>query len=362
MEAVTGILIFIAGVLFGAAIVWFIKKQDSANLEGIEKQFENVFGNLSRKALSENQKSFLELANSQFESLVKKSEEQLGTKGKLIDVSLQNLNSKLEGLTNRTNELRGKLEESSQGIGRLTDTTSQLRQILSSSQQRGHWGERMVEDILGFIGLAEGINFVKQTGDGNGRPDFTFKLPQNKIVNMDVKFPLAHYEKYVNEQSPAEMDKEKDLFLKDVKNHIITIEKRNYADPAKGSVDYVLMFIPNESIYYFINKEDNNIIDFALKRKIILCSPVTLYAVLSLIHQAVSNFAMEEKAGVIQKHVIEFRSQWIKFVEKMESVGKSIGLAQKSYEELSTTRVRQLEKPMEKIAEMQMGIVEIEGK
>ena len=59
----------------------------------------------------------------------------------------------LEGLTKSTNELKGQMEESNKGITQLSDTTSKLRQILSSSQARGQWGERMVEDILHFIGL-----------------------------------------------------------------------------------------------------------------------------------------------------------------------------------------------------------------
>ena len=69
---------------------------------------------------------------------------------------------------------------------------------LSSSQKRGQWGERIVEDILNVIGLIEGINYTKQGVVESGeRPDFTFKLPKEKIIYMDVKFPLAHYERYI---------------------------------------------------------------------------------------------------------------------------------------------------------------------
>jgi len=346
---------FILGAVFGVFLFRFVRSGEHRATESIQKEFENLFGNLSRQALNENQNSFFQVAKEQFESLLQKSELQMKEKGQLIDTSLQVMNSKLEGLTNRTTELQGKLEESNNGIGRLSETTSQLRQILSSSQQRGQWGERMVEDILNVIGLEKGVNYEKQLSDDNTRPDFTFKLPRDKYVNMDVKFPMAHYENYMITENINEKESEKKQFLKDVRDHIKTIEKRGYADPSKGSVDYVLMFIPNESIYYFINKEDSEVIDFALSKKIILCSPITLYAVLSLIRQAVSNFAMEEKAGIMQKYVMEFRSQWTKYVEKMDSIGKSIGAAQKSFDELATTRTKQLEKPMDKIAELQLG-------
>jgi DNA recombination protein RmuC len=115
------------------------------------------------------------------------------------------------------------------------------------------------------------------------------------------------------------------------------------------------MFIPNESIYSFLNQEDHELIDFSLGKKILLCSPVTLYAILSLIRSAVANFHMEQKAGEVQKLVVTFREQWIKFTDKLERLGKTISTVSTHYEELSGARSRALEKPMDKITELQMG-------
>ena len=95
--------------------------------------------------------------------------------------------------------------------------------------------------------------------------------------------------------------------MQDVKNRIKEVSKKSYIDPDNGTLDYVLLFIPNESIYSFLNEEDNDLIDFSLKNKILLCSPMTLYAFLSLIRQAISNFAIEKKAGHIQKYVGVFK-------------------------------------------------------
>ena len=126
-------------------------------------------------------------------------------------------------------------------------------------------------------------------------------------------------------------------------------------DPESGTVDYVLLFIPNESIYEFLNQEDHELIDFSLERKIMLCSPITLYAILSLVRQAVSNFAMEQKAGEMQVLVGVFSKQWVKFLEKLESLGKTLGTLTTHYEDLKGTRLRALERPMEKISELQLG-------
>ena len=115
------------------------------------------------------------------------------------------------------------------------------------------------------------------------------------------------------------------------------------------------MFIPNESLYAFLNQEDKELIDFSLSKKVLLCSPVTLYAVLSLIRQAVSNFAMEQKAGEMQELVGVFRKQWEQFKSKINAMNKSIGALTNHYEELRGPRLRELEKPMDKINELQLG-------
>ena len=350
-----GIILFIVGTIFGAIIVWLLRQREISSIRKTEDELKDAFSSLSREALDKNQQSFFELARNQFENLTKFSGQQLDEKKKLIDSTIKDMKSHLENLAKQTTELKGQMENSQQGISRLTDTTSKLRQILSSSQARGQWGERMVEDILNFIGLVEGKNYIKQSQEGTDRPDYTFYLPQEKHVNMDVKFPLSHYENYIAAESDTEKNSEKKQFMMDVRNHVKAIAKRSYIDPEGGTVDYVLMFIPNESIYTFLNQEDNELIDFSLENKIILCSPITLYAVLSLIRQAVSSFAMEKRAGDIQKLIGKFSKQWQMFVSKMDTMGKSLGTVQKHFEDLVTTRSRQLEKPMEKIGELQLN-------
>ena len=214
----------------------------------------------------------------------------------------------------------------------------------------------MVEDILDFIGFMEDKNYIKQTQVESGeKPDYTFLLPKEKKLNMDVKFPLASYERYINAKLDEEREAQKKEFLKDVKNHIKTIAGREYVNPAEGTVDYVLLFIPNESIFGFINQEDTKLIDFALEKKVLLCSPLTLYAMLSLIYQATRNFAMEEKATEVMNLLNAFRLQWGKYVEVMDKMGRSLDTAKKDFDTLVTTRKNQLEKPLTQIEEITSG-------
>ena len=327
-----------------------ILNKERDNLDAIKKEMENSFKAIASDVNKSNTEEFLKLANDKFKNLSQESNVTLEEKKKLIDQNLVEMSKKLDSIQKQSTELNANLETNKNETKNLRDTTSKLREILSSSQKRGQWGERMVEDILKFIGLMENVNYKKQvTIESGERPDFTFMLPKEKIINMDVKFPLAHYEKYIETNDEGVMINEKKDFLKDVKNHIKVISSRNYIDPSSGTLDYVLMFIPNESIYSFINQEDGSIIDFALKNKVLLCSPLTLYAILSLINQATQNFAIEERASDVMKLLRKFKDQWSKYVETIDKMGRSIQTVQNDYENLVTTRKRQLEKPLNEI-------------
>ena len=321
------VIFFIFGFILGGLFVWFLRKSEINTIKKNNDELKSAFGNLSKEALDQNLSTFLKIAEDKFKDLVDKA----------------------------TSELKGQMDNSHKGIGALAETTNRLSMILSSSQSRGQWGEKMVEDILDFMGLVEGLNYKKQSQAGEGRPDFTFFLPDKKSINMDVKFPLTHYENYLTVDSKNDKEMEKKSFLSEVRTHVKAIEKRSYIDPKGGTVDYVLMFIPNESIYSFLNQEDKDLIDFSLSRKVLLCSPITLYAVLSLIRQSVSSFSMEQKAGEMQKLIGVFRKQWGEYTAQMDKLGNTIDTVQNHYEKLVTTRKNQLDRPIAKIDEMQLG-------
>ncbi len=325
-------------------------------MEEIKNGMETVFKSLAGEITNNNTEAFLKLAGDKFNELSEKNEKTLSQKKELIDQNIGDMKKTLKSLHDQSVTLNQRLESNSQEAQKLQESTTKLREILSSSQKRGQWGERMVEDILDFIGFLEDKNYVKQTQVESGeKPDYTFFLPKEKKLNMDVKFPLASYERFVNSELEEEREIQKKEFLKDVKNHVKTIAGREYINPAEGTLDYVLMFIPNESIYGFINQEDTKLIDFALEKKVLLCSPLTLYAMLSLIHQATRNFAMEEKATEVMNLLNAFRQQWGKYVEVMDKMGRSLDTAKKDYDTMVGTRKNQLEKPLNKIDEITAG-------
>ena len=91
-----------------------------------------------------------------------------------------------------------------------------------------------------------------------------------------------------------------------------------------------------------------------MSKRIVLCSPLTLYAILSLIRQSVASFAVERKAGDLQILVQEFSKQWEVYGEKVDSMGKSLSAANKHFDQLESTRANALERPMRKILDLNL--------
>lgn len=339
--------------------------QRRANIEAIMADMKANFGSLSLDALRKSTDQFLELAKSKLDSEREVSARELDARKGLIDEQLKQMTSELENVSalvrnlekdrvEKFGELTSQLKSAGEQTAALMQTTNSLREALASTKARGQWGERMAEDVLRVAGLIENVNYLRQKSvEGVGvRPDFTFLLPRKLRLNMDVKFPLDNYMRFLEADSELEKSKFRNDFLRDVKARIKEVTSREYINPEQNTLDYALLFIPNEEVYAFIQRNDSSILDDGIKNKVVICSPITLFAVLAVIRQAVDNFALEQTSNEIISLLGGFKKQWHIFLEKLEVLGKRIGDAQKEYEALTTTRVRQLERPLNKIEEL----------
>jgi DNA recombination protein RmuC len=212
----------------------------------------------------------------------------------------------------------------------------------------------MAEDVLRIAGFVENVNYLKQAAvEGVGtRPDFTFLLPKGLKLNMDVKFPLDNYMRYLDAGSDAERERYRSDFQRDVRRRMKEVSSREYIDPEQRTLGFVLVFIPNERIYAFMHENDPSLLDTGIRKKVVLCSPLTLFAVLAVIRQAVDNFSLEQTSAEILSLLGAFQDRWEAFLGKLDLLGKRIGEAQKEFDALSTTRRRQLERPLNRIREL----------
>ncbi|MGZ6911024.1 MAG: DNA recombination protein RmuC [Acidimicrobiia bacterium] len=250
--------------------------------------------------------------------------------------------------------LSGALAAQRAGIAELTQTAQGLREALASSKTRGQWGERMAEDVLRLAGFVEGVQYRKQRAvdEGSGIPDFTFLLPQDAILYMDVKFPLDNYLRYVNAESELEATRARDDFLKDVRAKVKELAARRYSDGSPSSIDCVLLFIPNEQLYAFVQEHAGSLLDEAMQRRIVMCSPMTLFAVLAVVRQAVESFRMERTASEILEILGAFTKEWDRFADKLDAVGRTLNSVTKAYDELSGVRTRQLVRQLDRIDDL----------
>lgn len=269
-----------------------------------------------------------------------KMDEKLGKVQALIDEFEKARESKL-----------GALDEQ---LKNLTQTTSSLQNALADNQARGRWGERIAEQILDHLGMSKGISYLKQVATPSGDiPDFTFLLPNRLQINMDCKFPIDNYNNYFNAENEVDRDKYRRSFLRNVEKHVTDITKRDYIHG--GTVDCVLIFIPNEQIYSFIHQEGSEVIDNALTKRVIICSPLTLYIILAVIRQASENFAIEQKSQEVLEILKGIEKQWSEYTQLMDGMGKNFRTLQGKFEDLTGTRTRQLDRQFAKIDSIKSG-------
>ncbi|MGA2367700.1 MAG: DNA recombination protein RmuC [Dehalococcoidia bacterium] len=370
-------LIFLGGFILGIVITFVVTrlykpyyKQDMLAMTG---EIQKNMAAFTDTAMQASVQHLVNMSDQVISKNTELGEKNLDTKKQLIDQSIKEVRDNLKSVEEMVTslekdraqafgQLAQQLQSASEQTMKLQETTGKLQLALGNARVSGQWGERMADDILQKIGFVEGINYVKQqAADSAGnRPDYTFMIPNKLKLNMDVKFPRDNYMKYINTDSETDRDAFKNDFLKDARQRVKEVSNRNYINPE--TVDYVLVLIPNEQIYRFINENDPSFIDYALQNKVVLCSPVTLYAVLVLINQAVRNFKTEKAIDEIIQQINFFLIQWQSYVDSMDKMGKRLSDAQKEYDGLVSTRRNKLERPLKKIDDIrkERGLEELE--
>ena len=341
MEFIIGLLI---GIALGAALTIAIGLARSRAAQG---QLRESFSALAGEALDANSRRLAEQAAAALDG-----------KKALIDQSVAVVNERLEQvrrlLQQVENDRRQDFGRLSSSVSQLSTTTGELHKMLASTQRRGAWGERMAEDILRLVGMAEGVNYTKQSAAEaeTGRPDFTFFLPNALKVNMDVKFPLERYKAYLDGDGDEARAAEKKQLITAVRGHIKDVTRRGYIDPQAPTVPYVIVFIPSEQIFALVLEAQPDLIDEALGQKVVLASPLTLYAMLAVMRQAAEGANVMKAADEVMALLGQFAAQWQKYNEGVDLLGKRIDSVKDQYEAVRTTRTNMLQKPLDKIEDI----------
>ncbi len=354
------ILAIVAILVVLAAFVFVLQKVLNAQAQAQVVFFEKKIA----QQMKDSQEQFLLLAREQFKTEQSKAAGELEIRKQAVETWVVQLKEELSQYQNlvrdfeqdrsvKYGKLENELKNASLATTRLQESTNHLNNILGNVKLRGQWGERMAEDIIRYAGLIEGVNYEKQKKIESSatKPDFAFFLPDNHRVNMDAKFPLDNYIKMIN--LPEGLDRAAALkeFLKNVKERIKEIQNREYINPSENTLDFVLLFIPNEQVFGFIQENLPELMTQALQQKVVLCSPFTLYAMLSVIRQAHENFRYENDIRKIIGLMEQFIGLYDRFKGRFDDeLGKQVEKLNSLYADIKTknfvqmdTKIRQIE-------------------
>lgn len=369
-------LVGLLGIAVGMAVAQGRLRRQSADgadqlshaVDGLRRDLQSQQAEEFRRAVD----AMVSVASSQLgdqlaagKMVIDREHEVVATKVSGVETELRRVGDLVSSLQKERAEQAGQfstgLEQAMNVTSALAETTSSLRHALASPKARGQWGERMAEDVLRSVGFLEGTNYLKQTKLASGGvPDYTFPLPGDHVVHMDVKFPIDNYLRWLETEDAGESARLVKSFQRDVRDRVKELTGRSYVEPGV-TVDYLLLFIPNESVYGFLHEHDPDLIDFAISQQVVLCSPTTLFAVLAVIRQAMDNFLVDQRSHEILAALSSLRHQWEKWGEPMDKMRRGLDSAHKAFEDLSGPRTRQFERSLEKLEAFRDGDGDTDG-
>lgn len=138
-------------------------------------------------------------------------------------------------------------------------------------------------------------------------------------------------------------------FTRDVREKIAQVTTREYINPAAKTVDFVIMFIPNEMIFSYIYDKMNGVWQEAMSKKVVLAGPFSFTAILRMVRQAYDNFRYQENIHEMVAHIKEFEKQFDLYSEEFDKLGRTLTTAVDTYGKVESTRTRQLTKIVDKI-------------
>lgn len=230
----------------------------------------------------------------------------------------------------------GRLEESTRHLFEIGRDVASLQQILRAPKLRGGLGELFLLDLLGQI-LAHDRFEAQYAFRGGETVDAVIRL-QGGLVPVDAKFPLENFQRLVAAGTDEQRHDGRRAFVRDVKRHIDAISSK-YIRPDEGTLDFALMYIPAENVYYeTVIKDDEfggemELFQYALQKRVIPVSPNSFYAYLHTVLLGLKGLRIEEGARDILAAISRVEDEFARFGESFQLAGRHLDNAGKTYHE-----------------------------
>ncbi len=349
------IIALVGGVLLGVGISFLFKRGSKKATEEMEDSISNKLNELLPDVLSKANEDLVRMANEKLSSETKQNRVDLENKREEITRIVKEMEKYMKGAEKERidtySALKTSVDESRKITEQLSVSTEGLKKVLSDNQVRGQFGEQVAEDLLKMAGFVKGVDyeFNKQQEGTKTRPDFSVFLPDGTRINVDSKFPYANLQKMSEtDDKGMKLAYMKD-FEKDVREKIKQVTSRDYISPEDNTVDFVILFIPNEMIFSYIYDKMPEICQEAVEKRVVLAGPFSFTAMLRMIRQSYENFRVQKNIHNIIGHVKEFEKEFGVFSEAFYKIGDRLDSLHKQYTDVSTTRFRQLERKMDKV-------------
>ncbi len=322
MNAILSILILV--LVVGVAFIIMELRRNKPKSDGLLMLEQRI------SSLSESMANQLNLMTTQVQEGLKQTSAQTEKTHATVGTRLDNAAKVIGDVQKQL----GALDEASKQIFAVGKDISTLQEILRAPKLRGGLGELFLGDLLAQI--MPPAHFTLQHGFKSGeKVDAAVKLRDDKLVAVDSKFPLENFRRLIDATTDEEKVLYRKTFLSDVKKHIDKIAKL-YILPDEGTLDFALMYIPAENIYYetiIKGGEEQALMHYAYEKRVIPVSPNTFYVYMQTIIMGLRGMQVEKGAATILQNLGRLKVDLGKFTEHFELVGTHLGRARNSYEE-----------------------------
>jgi DNA recombination protein RmuC len=270
-----------------------------ALLEEAKAKLQDSFKALSSEALSKNNESFLNLAKTTLEKYqegakgdLEKRQQAINKTVEPVGEALKLFNERVAKIEERRTEtdasLKQQLQQLAESQVQLSRTTGSLVQALRAPQVRGQWGEMQLRRTVEMAGMINYCDFEEQasveTNEGQRqRPDMLIRLPNERVVVVDSKVPLAAYLDALQSEDPDVQKERMMAHARHIRDHIKGLSAKSYWTQFDNAPEFVVLFIPNETIFSAALEQDPQLIELGVLNQVILATPTTLIALLKAI-------------------------------------------------------------------------------
>ncbi len=325
------VALFLFGGVIGAAIGWLAARAESAGLRATLEQTQHT-GEKAIEALLERAKNELReatalRASERVGELVSPVTQKLGEFDRLI-ADLEATRQRDAGsLREQIDQLLGRTDKLETATSHLTTQTSTLVTALRNPASRGKWGEMQLRNVVEKAGMLAFCDFSEQQTvaleEARVRPDMTVNLPGERCVFIDAKAPTDSMQAALEAADDETRKRLVKQHARALRDHVDALARRGY-QTAKGSADYVVMFVAGEAFVSSACSEDPALIEYALDKGVLITGPLTLISLLRTFAMGWQALRQEENAKRIATIGRVLYERALKFSEHLAEVRKHL--------------------------------------